>query len=110
MPRRRSERHHPCRFCICPKWASNGRLEGDPGVLASTKGMIAMSPIAKLWLAPAALAGLAGHAAAEDYPARTVKIVVPFGAGGLADIYARFLGQQLQESLKQSFVIEDRPG
>jgi tripartite-type tricarboxylate transporter receptor subunit TctC len=39
-----------------------------------------------------------------------VRIVVPFGAGGPADIYARFLGQQLQETLKQTFVIEDRPG
>ena len=35
---------------------------------------------------------------------------MPFGAGGPADIYARFLGQHLQETLKQSFVIEDRPG
>ena len=57
-----------------------------------------------------ALAGLAAPAAAQDYPARTVKIIVPFGAGGPADIYARFLGQQLQESLKQTFVVEDRPG
>ena len=49
-------------------------------------------------------------AAAQDYPTRTVKIIVPFGAGGPADIYARFVGQHLQESLKQSFVIENRPG
>jgi len=35
---------------------------------------------------------------------------VPFGAGGPADIYARFLGQRLQESLGQSFVVDDRPG
>ena len=35
---------------------------------------------------------------------------MPFGAGGPADIYARFIGQHLQESLKQSFVVEDRPG
>ena len=49
-------------------------------------------------------------AAAQDYPNRSVKIIVPFGAGGPADIYARFLGQHLQETLKQSFVIEDRPG
>ena len=57
-----------------------------------------------------ALAGLVAPAAAQDYPTRTVKIIVPFGAGGPADIYARFLGQQLQESLKQTFVVEDRPG
>jgi len=69
-----------------------------------------MSPTAKLGLALGILAGLLAPAAAQDYPSRTVKIIVPFGAGGPADIYARFLGQHLQESLKQSFVIEDRPG
>ena len=57
-----------------------------------------------------ALAGVVAPAAAQDYPAQTVKIIVPFGAGGPADIYARFLGQQLQETLKQTFVIENRPG
>jgi len=39
-----------------------------------------------------------------------VKIIVPFGAGGPADVYARVLAQALQEELKQSFVVEDRPG
>jgi tripartite-type tricarboxylate transporter receptor subunit TctC len=47
---------------------------------------------------------------AQDYPARSVKIIVPFGAGGPADVYARQLAQYLSESLKQSFVVEDRPG
>ena len=69
-----------------------------------------MSRLAKVALALMAIAGLSAPGAAQDYPARAVKIIVPFGAGGPADIYARFLGQYLQESLKQSFVVEDRPG
>ncbi len=48
--------------------------------------------------------------AAQDYPARPVKIIVPFAAGGPADIYARFLGQRLEVALGQPFVIDDRPG
>jgi tripartite-type tricarboxylate transporter receptor subunit TctC len=49
-------------------------------------------------------------AAAQTYPARPVKIIVPFAPGGPADIFARQLGQYMSEDLKQSFVIEDRPG
>ena len=58
-----------------------------------------------------ASAGLAtGVALAQDYPNRTVKIVVPFAAGGPADNYARFIAQRLQDELKQSFIVEDKPG
>jgi tripartite-type tricarboxylate transporter receptor subunit TctC len=49
-------------------------------------------------------------APAEDYPARNVKIIVPFGAGGPADVYARVLAQHLGDALKQGFVVENRPG
>ncbi|MDB5569901.1 MAG: transporter [Hyphomicrobiales bacterium] len=56
------------------------------------------------------LGALAAPAMAQDYPARNVKLVVPFGAGGPADVYARFIGAQLSEALKQPFVIENRPG
>ena len=54
--------------------------------------------------------GLSAPASAQDYPARQVRIVVPFGAGGPADVYARVLAQHLSEALKQSFYVEDRPG
>ena len=49
-------------------------------------------------------------AQAEDYPARPVKIIVPFGAGGPADVAARLIGNVFQETLGQPFVIENRTG
>jgi tripartite-type tricarboxylate transporter receptor subunit TctC len=52
----------------------------------------------------------AGVSRAEDYPTHAVRIIVPFGAGGPADVAARVLGNAMQESLKQPFVIENRPG
>jgi tripartite-type tricarboxylate transporter receptor subunit TctC len=58
----------------------------------------------------AAQALFAGTSLAQDYPTRTVRIIVPFGAGGPADVAARLLGNALQESFKQAFVIENRPG
>jgi tripartite-type tricarboxylate transporter receptor subunit TctC len=69
-----------------------------------------MTCFSKVWLALAVVVGLALPAAAQDYPTRAVKIIVPFGAGGPADVYARVIGQHLESSLKQPFVIENRPG
>jgi tripartite-type tricarboxylate transporter receptor subunit TctC len=59
-------------------------------------------------LAGFAAASLA--ATAQDYASRPVRIIVPFAAGGPADVYARFIGQRLQERLGQTFIVDNRPG
>jgi tripartite-type tricarboxylate transporter receptor subunit TctC len=47
---------------------------------------------------------------AETYPARPVRLIVPFTPGGATDVVARLIGQKLSERLGQQFVIENRPG
>lgn len=57
-----------------------------------------------------AAAIVASPARADDYPTRPVKIIAPFGAGGPTDVYTRDIAEELQKSLRQAFVIENRPG
>ncbi len=59
--------------------------------------------VAAVCLATGALAQIA-------YPTKPVRIIVPYSAGGPADIYARFVGDRLQKTLGHPFVIENRPG
>src|SRR3954465_10127866 len=69
--------------------------------------MIRYLTLATVCAGPVALAAPAG---AQDYPSKPVHVIVPFAAGGPADVYARGLGQHVGQALKQSFVIENRPG
>ena len=69
----------------------------------------------KLWLACclAALAlalALALPAAAQTYPARAVRFIVPFGAGSGTDVLARIVGEHMSRSLGQAVVVENQPG
>ena len=52
----------------------------------------------------------AASAYAQSYPAKPVKIIIPFSAGGPADVYARYLGQRLEKPLGQPVVVENRVG
>jgi tripartite-type tricarboxylate transporter receptor subunit TctC len=70
--------------------------------------MITLSRSLKFTALTLALA--TGMAHAQNYPNRPVKIVVPFASGGPADNYARFMAQRLGDELKQSFVIDNKPG
>jgi tripartite-type tricarboxylate transporter receptor subunit TctC len=63
-----------------------------------------------LCVLPALLALCAGPVAAQEYPAKVVRIIVPFPAGGSTDVLARMAAQKLNESYGQNFIVEDRPG
>jgi tripartite-type tricarboxylate transporter receptor subunit TctC len=73
-----------------------------------------MSDIHNLVLAASFAAGFATLAAPAiaqtDYPNRPIKIIAPFGAGGPGDVFSRQLAQFLPELLKESVVVENRPG
>lgn len=58
----------------------------------------------------AALLGMSTVVVAQDYPSRQIRWVVPYPAGGGADILARIMSQNMQATLKQPIVIENKPG
>jgi len=79
-------------------WTS-GRTEGKAGVVGC--GLLAIAALVAVMAAPAG---------AQDYPTRAVKIIVPFPAGGSADVVPRVVGEWLSRKWGQPVVIENRPG
>ena len=61
-------------------------------------------------LAAVAAALIGSAAQAQDYPNRTIQVVVPFAAGGAVDVLARLIGAKLTEQVGQTVIIENRPG
>ena len=57
-----------------------------------------------------AFAAAFGSAQAQDYPSRSVTFLVPYAPGGGTDVFSRMLAEELRTQLKQTFVIENRPG
>ncbi|MDB5892847.1 MAG: transporter substrate-binding protein, partial [Rhodoferax sp.] len=69
-----------------------------------------MKQLTRRTLAWVALSAWATLAAANDFPTKAVKIVVPYAPGGTTDVLARFIGQRMSENLGQPVVVENRPG
>jgi tripartite-type tricarboxylate transporter receptor subunit TctC len=80
---------------------STDRAARRAAEIACSLGTIAIAAVALLW---------PGIGQAQDYPTRTVKIVVPFPAGGTADVMPRIIGDWLSRKWGQPVVVENKPG
>jgi tripartite-type tricarboxylate transporter receptor subunit TctC len=89
------------------------RVQHRPAPRGNERRLVTQHPrrrILSLAAGAAALPVLSRIARAQAYPARPVRIVVGFTAGGANDLFARLIGQWLSNRFAQSFIIENRPG
>jgi tripartite-type tricarboxylate transporter receptor subunit TctC len=82
-----------------------GSADGD-----DAGGALRMRSTRAFALALASLIAIAAPAFAQDWPTKTVRIIVPFGPGSTPDIIARLLADRLAARLGATFVVEDKPG
>src|SRR5215813_11163616 len=82
--------------------------------MAAMRRSVTVPHSSSLWaclgIALAAILAAPEHVQAQAYPAKTIKLIVPFGPGGPTDVSARLVAQVVQSALGQSVVIENRPG
>lgn len=62
------------------------------------------------WVIAATLAASSGHAVADEFPKKAVRLIVPQAAGGATDVFARYLAQQLSVTWGQPVIVENRAG
>src|SRR5687768_3893471 len=80
-----------------------------PGPL-TPKEEAQMKTAVRRTLAAIALLAAAGLAAAQSYPNKPIRVIVPYPPGGTSDILARALGPGMQAALGQPWVVENKPG
>ena len=71
---------------------------------------VTLRVVASALFALLSLISAGSGALAQNYPTRLVHVIAPYGPGGPSDVFSRIVAQKLSEALKQSFVIENRPG
>lgn len=93
---------HP--LCRCP------RLAGPAAALRALAGLISRSAFSLFVAASVALFAGPAQAQAQDYPAKPIKMIVAYGAGGANDIIARIVAKELGQALGQSVVVFNNAG
>jgi tripartite-type tricarboxylate transporter receptor subunit TctC len=86
---------------------STGRVSSHIGRIAVTR---TRAPASIVCLVIAAMAAGCGDGIAQSYPARPIRLLLGYGAGGAADIVARVIGPRLSAKLGQQIVVDNRPG
>src|SRR5262245_39581100 len=77
-------------------------------VVDLARGAIALASCAAVALV--ITGALSDNASAQSYPNRPVRIIVPYGAGGIADVTMRMVADKVSTKLGQPFIIDNRPG